>query len=86
MKYEGREQELLAHAPVIQDESLRGTSSWGNAFLGRDHTSREKPEGGSPKAEERKNDVGVADQQQQQRGEARNGREPQAAGTGSSPV
>jgi methylenetetrahydrofolate reductase (NADPH) len=40
MKYEGREQDLLAHSPVIQDESLRGTSSWGNAFLGRDHTSK----------------------------------------------
>lgn len=50
MKYEGREHELLAHAPVIQDESLRGTSSWGNAFLGRDHTSKQK-------SEERKPDV-----------------------------
>lgn len=39
LKYEGREQELLEHAPVIQNESLRGTSSWANALLGRDHTS-----------------------------------------------
>jgi methylenetetrahydrofolate reductase (NADPH) len=38
-KYEGREQEMLCHAPVIQDQSLRGTSSWGNAFLQRDHTA-----------------------------------------------
>jgi methylenetetrahydrofolate reductase (NADPH) len=38
-KYEGTEQDLLAHAPVIQDESLRGTSSWANALLGRDHTA-----------------------------------------------
>ena len=37
LKYDGREQELLNHAPVIQDESLRGTSSWANALLGRDH-------------------------------------------------
>ena len=37
LKYEGCEQELLAHVPVIQDESLRGTSSWSNVFLGRDH-------------------------------------------------
>jgi methylenetetrahydrofolate reductase (NADPH) len=37
LKYEGREQELLRHAPVIQDESLRGTSSWANNLLGRDH-------------------------------------------------
>jgi len=41
LKFEGRERELLAHAPVIQDESLRGTSSWANALLGRDHTARE---------------------------------------------
>src|SRR3954470_15137546 len=40
MKYEGCEQDMLVHAPVIQDETLRGTSSWGNAFLGRDHTSK----------------------------------------------
>jgi methylenetetrahydrofolate reductase (NADPH) len=39
-KYEGRERQLLDHAPVIQDESLRGTSSWANSFLQRDHTSR----------------------------------------------
>jgi methylenetetrahydrofolate reductase (NADPH) len=43
MKYEGCEQDLLAHAPVIQDETLRGTSSWGNAFLGRDHTAATQP-------------------------------------------
>jgi len=40
LKYEGREQDLVTHAPVIQDQSLRGTSSWANALLGRDHTSR----------------------------------------------
>ena len=28
---------LLAHTPVIQDQSLRGTSSWANTWLGRDH-------------------------------------------------
>jgi methylenetetrahydrofolate reductase (NADPH) len=39
LKSEGRERELLSHAPVIQDESLRGSSSWANALLGRDHTS-----------------------------------------------
>ena len=40
MKYAGVEQEMLDHAPVIQDESLRGTSSWANALLCRDHTGR----------------------------------------------
>jgi methylenetetrahydrofolate reductase (NADPH) len=43
LKYEGREQDMLVHSPVIQDEQLRGTSSWGNAFLGRDHTAK-KPD------------------------------------------
>ena len=38
-KSESKEQELLAHAPVIQDESLRCTSSWANSLLGRDHTA-----------------------------------------------
>jgi methylenetetrahydrofolate reductase (NADPH) len=38
-KYEGNEQHMLDHAPVIQDQSLRGTSSWANAFLCRDHTA-----------------------------------------------
>jgi methylenetetrahydrofolate reductase (NADPH) len=40
LKFEGREPEMLNHAPVIQDESLRGTSSWANALLGRDHAAR----------------------------------------------
>lgn len=40
LKFEGREQQMLEHDPVIQDESLRGTSSWANAFLGRDHAAR----------------------------------------------
>ena len=40
LKYEGSEQALLDHVPVIQDESLRGTSSWGNLYLGRDHHSK----------------------------------------------
>ena len=39
LKYEGREQEMLEHAPAIQDESLRGTSSWANVLLERDHTA-----------------------------------------------
>jgi methylenetetrahydrofolate reductase (NADPH) len=38
-KAEGREQHLLDFAPVIQDQSLRGTSSWGNTFRGIDHHS-----------------------------------------------
>ena len=37
LKHDGREDQLVAHAPVVQDQSLRGTSSWANHWLGRDH-------------------------------------------------
>ena len=40
LKHEGREEQLLAHAPVIQDQRLRGTSSWANTWLGRDHLAK----------------------------------------------
>ena len=33
---------LVDHAPVIQDHALRGTSSWANTYLGRDHISARK--------------------------------------------
>jgi methylenetetrahydrofolate reductase (NADPH) len=36
-KFEGRAEHLLDHAPVLQDQSLRGTSSWANTWHGRDH-------------------------------------------------
>ena len=38
-KYEGTSEQLLDHAPVIQNQGLRGTSSWANFWLGKDHTS-----------------------------------------------
>jgi len=40
LKLDGTEAELLAHAPVVQDQGLRGTSSWANNWLGRDHTGK----------------------------------------------
>ena len=40
LKHEGREEQLLAHVPVIQDQRLRGTSSWANTWLGRDHFTK----------------------------------------------
>ena len=43
LRHDGREQELLAHAPVVQNQGLRGTSSWANFWLGRDHTARQRP-------------------------------------------
>jgi methylenetetrahydrofolate reductase (NADPH) len=38
--HDGDADHLLDHAPVVQDQGLRGTSSWANHWLGRDHTSR----------------------------------------------
>jgi methylenetetrahydrofolate reductase (NADPH) len=40
LKADGREAQLVAHAPVVQDQSLRGTSSWANTWLGRDHLAK----------------------------------------------
>jgi methylenetetrahydrofolate reductase (NADPH) len=40
LKHDGREQELLDHAPVVQNQGLRGTSAWANFWLGRDHAAK----------------------------------------------
>jgi len=48
-KRDGTEQDLLAHAPMIQDQGLRGTSAWANHWLGRDHAA--KPNALSPDAD-----------------------------------
>ena len=34
----GETESMLNHAPVVQDQGLRGTSSWANFWLGRDHS------------------------------------------------
>lgn len=39
LKFERNEQELLDHAPVVQNQGLRGTSAWANFWLGRDHAA-----------------------------------------------
>lgn len=39
-KRDGTEEELLQHAPVVQNQALRGTSSWANNWLGRDHAGK----------------------------------------------
>lgn len=44
LKHDGAEAQLLAHAPVVQDHALRGTSSWANFWLRRDHTARPSPD------------------------------------------
>jgi hypothetical protein len=30
----------LKHAPVVQNQGLRGTSAWANNWLGRDHAAK----------------------------------------------
>ena len=34
--------DLLDHVPVIQDQGLRGTSSWANTWLQRDHHGKKR--------------------------------------------
>ena len=38
--HDGTADQLLAHTPVVQNQGLRGTSSWANHWLQRDHTAR----------------------------------------------
>ena len=40
LKPYGEELTMLDRAPVLQDNALRRTSAWGNAFLDRDHIAR----------------------------------------------
>jgi methylenetetrahydrofolate reductase (NADPH) len=40
LQHDGREQGMLDHAPVVQNQGLRGTSAWANLWLGRDHTAK----------------------------------------------
>ena len=40
LKHTGASEDMLAHAPVVQDQRLRGTSSWANNWLGRDHAAK----------------------------------------------
>ncbi|HEY1768012.1 MAG TPA: methylenetetrahydrofolate reductase C-terminal domain-containing protein [Terracidiphilus sp.] len=40
LQHDGCEQGMLDHAPVVQNQGLRGTSAWVNLWLGRDHTAK----------------------------------------------
>ncbi len=42
LKHDGREQQMLDHVPVVQNQGLRGTSAWANLWLGRDHSAKRK--------------------------------------------
>lgn len=50
LKYDGRHLSMLEHAPAIQDQALRGTSSWANAWRGLDHIARADGEVSDPVA------------------------------------
>jgi methylenetetrahydrofolate reductase (NADPH) len=43
LKAYGEEQDMLDGPVVVKDNALAGTSAWANAFLGRDHHSRDRP-------------------------------------------
>jgi methylenetetrahydrofolate reductase (NADH) len=60
LKSDGTEQELLKHAPVVQNQGLRGTSAWANNWLGLDHTSKEISDNSTMEI----NDVPVNDSEQ----------------------
>jgi methylenetetrahydrofolate reductase (NADPH) len=47
LKHAGREQDLLEHAPVVQNQGLRGTSAWANHWLNRDHAAKSPGETGT---------------------------------------
>jgi len=53
-KHDGTEQFLLQHAPVVQNQALRGTSSWANNWLGRDHAAKRAETSSPDKTEEQK--------------------------------
>lgn len=42
LRHDGREQTLLDHVPVIQNQGLRRTSAWANNWLGRDHAAQRR--------------------------------------------
>ena len=46
LKPHGQERRMLERPIVFRDAALRGTSAWGNTFLGRDHHGTESAESG----------------------------------------
>lgn len=54
LKHDGQEQELLRHVPVLQNQALRGTSSWANSWLNRDHAAIATGRACTPEVKERK--------------------------------
>jgi methylenetetrahydrofolate reductase (NADPH) len=52
LKHDGKEQQLLAHAPVVQNQALRRTSAWANNWLGRDQAAKRAVKSTVPNAQE----------------------------------
>jgi methylenetetrahydrofolate reductase (NADPH) len=42
LRAEAKATEMLQHAPVLQDQGLRGTSAWANFWLEKDHAAAER--------------------------------------------
>lgn len=42
LKRDGEDEDMLQHAPMVQDQGLRKTSAWANHWLGRDHAAKQK--------------------------------------------
>jgi methylenetetrahydrofolate reductase (NADPH) len=42
LKVYGEQDQMLDGPAVVKDNALRGTSAWGNSFLGRDHHAKEE--------------------------------------------
>ncbi|MFP5229573.1 MAG: methylenetetrahydrofolate reductase C-terminal domain-containing protein [Acidobacteriota bacterium] len=50
LQHDGRENTLLDHVPVIQNQGLRRTSAWANNWLGRDHAAKRERSSASAEA------------------------------------
>jgi methylenetetrahydrofolate reductase (NADPH) len=57
LKHDGKEQELLTHAPVVQNQALRKTSAWANNWLGRDHAAKKQAKDSMNEVQERKTEA-----------------------------
>jgi methylenetetrahydrofolate reductase (NADPH) len=55
LRPEGKAGEMLQHAPVIQNQALRGTSAWANFWLGKDHAAKESSKLQTPNSKETPN-------------------------------
>ncbi|MCG3118544.1 MAG: hypothetical protein ALAOOOJD_00764 [bacterium] len=54
LKHDGKELELLRHAPVVQNQALRKTSAWANNWLGRDHAAKPTGQAATDEVKEQK--------------------------------